>query len=81
MAILKLNGKEHFVNVRSIEITEVGAGRFEVTYDADRTFFVSGGRKAGGSRNDWFVQHELFYGDQWLPATSMIEAIKLGAQY
>lgn len=52
MAILKLNGKEHFINVRSIEIAEVGAGRFEVTYDADRTFFVSGGRKAGGSRND-----------------------------
>ena len=81
MALFKLNGKQHFINVRSIEIAEVGAGRFEVTYDPDRTFLVSGGRKAGGTSRDWFVQHELFYGDKWLPASSMIEAIKLGAQY
>ena len=81
MALLKLNGKQHFINVRSIDITEVGTGRFEVTYDDDRTFLVSGGRKAGGTSRDWFVQHELFYGDKWLPANSMIEAIKLGAQY
>ena len=81
MALFNLNGKQHFINVRSIDIAEVGAGRFEVTYDSDRTFLVSGGTKAGGSSRDWFVQHELFYGDKWLPANSMIEAIKLGAQY
>ena len=81
MTILKLNGKQHFINVNSVEIAEVGSGRFEVTYDNDRTFLVSGGLKAGGSSRDWFVKHELFYGDNWLPANSMIEAIKLGAQY
>ena len=47
MALLKLNGKLHFINVRDIELAEVGAGRFEVTYDNDRTFCVSGGTKAG----------------------------------
>jgi len=81
MALLKLNGKLHFINVRDIELAEVGAGRFEVTYDNDRTFCVSGGTKAGGSRRDRSVKHELFYGDKWLPANSLIEAIKLGAQY
>jgi hypothetical protein len=81
MAILKLNGKTHFINVSDIKITEVGAGRFEITYDNDRTFQVLGGTKSGGSSREWFVQHELLYGDKWLPANSMVQAIKLGAQY
>lgn len=81
MAILKLNGKEHFVNVSSLEIKEVKAGTYDVTYDGDRTFQVMGGTKSGGSSKEWFVKHELFYGDRWIHANSMIEAIKIGAQY
>lgn len=81
MALLKLNGKTHFINVASIEVKEVGKGRFEVTYDGDRTFEVSGGCAAGGGPREWFCKHPLFYGEQWLRAPSMIEAIRLGAQY
>lgn len=81
MALLKLNGKLHFIDVDSIEIKEVSAGKYEITYDGDRTFEVIGGRKAGGSKREWYVKHELFYGDRWLQTSSMIAAIKLGAQY
>lgn len=81
MALIKLNGRQHFVPVNSIEIKKVSSGKFEVTYDDFRTFEVVGGRGAGGSEREWFVKHELFYGDRWLPAKSMIEAIKMGAQY
>lgn len=81
MSILKLNGKTHFLNVNSLEVKEVASGRYEVCYDGDRTFTVLGGRRAGGSSRDWFCHHPLFYGDTWLPCSSMVEAIKLGAQY
>lgn len=82
MAILKLNGKTHFLNVNSIEVKETARGRWQVSYDnGARTFTVLGGRRSGGSARDWFCHHPEFYGDAWLPANSMIEAIKLGAQY
>ena len=81
MALLALNGRTYFINVASIEVKEVSNGFYLVTYDNDRTFQVIGGRKSGGSEREWFVKHELFYGDRHLPASSMIEAIKLGAVY
>lgn len=81
MALLKLNGRSHFINVDSIEINEVSAGRYTVTYDGDRSFTVIGGRKAGGYSHEWFCHHPLFYGDRYMPTKSMIEAIRLGAQY
>lgn len=81
MALLKLNGRTYFVDVNSIEVQKVSSGRYEITYDDCRKFEVSGGRAAGGGSRDWFVKHELFYGENWLPAASMIEAIKLGAVY
>ena len=79
--ILTLNNRKHFINADSLVITETGSGRFDVTYNDDRTFEVMGGTKSGGSKSEWFVKHELFYGDRWLNANSMIEAIKLGVQY
>lgn len=79
--ILTLNSKKHFINADSLAIEELGSGRFNVTYNDDRTFEVLGGTKSGGTSREWFVKHELFYGDRWLNANSMIEAIKLGVQY
>lgn len=79
--ILALNGSKHFINADSLVITETGSGRFDVTYNDDHTFQVMGGTKSGGTSREWFVKHELFYGDRWLNANSMIEAIKLGVQY
>lgn len=81
MALVKLNRHTYFVNVDTIEIREVSAGRFEVTYDNDRTFTVVGGVAAGGSAREWWVHHPLFYGDDYLPCKSKIEAIRMGAQY
>ena len=76
--LLNLNSKHHFINADSVV---TGSGRFDVTYNNDRTFEVMGGTKSGGSKSEWFVKHDLFYGDRWLNANSMIEAIKLGVQY
>lgn len=93
MAILKLNGQTHFINVSSIEVKVVSNGRWLVHYDRNvasdgevinegRSFIVVGGVKSGGARNEWFCYHPEFYGEgNWLPCKSMIEAIKLGAQY
>jgi hypothetical protein len=92
MAILKLRRHTYFVNVNSIKVTQVSAGRFNVTYDRNvsedgevinegRSFTVIGGRASGGTAREWFVHHPEFYGEEWLPCTSMIQAIRLGAQY
>jgi hypothetical protein len=92
MALLKLRRHTYFVPVNNITVKQVSAGRFEVTYDRvvaedgevldeGRTFTVVGGRAAGGTARDWWVHHPLFYGDQYLPCTSMIDAIRKGATY
>lgn len=92
MALFKLNGMTHFVDVNSISIKKVSNGRFAVTYDrvvADdgevicegRTFTVVGGRASGGAAHEWFCHHPEMFGDTWLPTKSMAAAIKLGACY
>jgi hypothetical protein len=81
MATARINGRLKFFDCDSIAITEVSSGRFEVTYDDERTFTVLGGRKSGGAAHEWFCHHPLFYGDAWLPKNSMVEAIKAGVQY
>lgn len=92
MALVKLRRHTYHVPVDNMEVVPVSAGRWQVRYDFDRTedgelvnegrtFLVVGGRASGGGPRDWYVQHELFYGDQWLPCTSMIDAIRKGAQY
>lgn len=80
MALAKINGRMQFFDTDRLEIKEEAAGRFTISYDKG-DFQVSGGRAAGGSARDWFVRNELFYGDRWLPANSMVEAIKMGVQY
>lgn len=92
MAILKLRRHTYFVNVDTIQVEQVSNGRFSVSYDRvvgedgevvseGHTFTVVGGVASGGSAREWFVHHPLFFGDEWLPCTSMIQAIRLGAQY
>jgi hypothetical protein len=91
MALAKINGRNYFINVDTIEITPVSNGRWEVTYDRKefegevvnegRKFLVVGGTKSGGAADEWFVHHPLFFGEEWLPTNSMVKAIKLGAQY
>ncbi len=80
MAIAKIKNREYFFNCNELTIAKTGNGRFDVSYDG-RTFEVMGGTESGGSSRDWFVRHELFYGDRWLPVGSMVEAIKTGVQW
>ncbi len=81
MALLNLNGYKHFIDVNSIKVKPVSAGRWEVTFDEGRTFTVIGGRHSGGASNEWFCHSPELYGEEWLPTRSMIAAIRLGAQY
>ena len=80
MALATINSREYHFNCTDLDIVKTGNGRFDVTYDG-RTFEVIGGTESGGSSHEWFVRHELFYGDRWLPVGSMVEAIKTGIQY
>lgn len=82
MALLKINGKSHFINCDEIAVKPVSNGRWEVSYDNGRhSFLVVGGTASGGARHEWFCSHPLFFGDEWLPTRSMVAAIKLGVQY
>lgn len=92
MAIITINTRKYFVNCNSISIAPVSNGRWEVTYDRDldadgevinegRKFIVIGGRKAGGAAHEWWVHHPEFYGDTWLPTSSMIAAVRTGVAY
>lgn len=82
MALIKLNRRSYYLPVRSVEVKKVSNGRFEVTYDDNRSFLVIGGVASGGAYNEWFCHHPEFYGDDaYLPTKSMIEAIRLGCQY
>lgn len=89
--ILTLNSKQHFINADSLVIDELGSGRFNVTYNDDRTFEVMGGTKSGGTSREWFVKHELFYGDRYWVSAAFVNGstpgfvhkdyeLKLGAQ-
>ena len=92
MALLKLRRHTYFLDVSTIAVEEVSAGRFKVVYDrviADdgevisegREFLVIGGRASGGSAREWFVNHPEMFGDKWIPHSSMIAAIRMGACY
>lgn len=91
MALAKINGRKHFFNCNTLAISPVSNGRWSVTYDRvedggdviseGRSFLVVGGRHSGGRSNEWFCHHPEFYGDNWLPCKSMVEAVKLGVAY
>jgi hypothetical protein len=81
MALLKLNGRLHFLDCNSIKVEKVSNGRFTVTMDGEMTFTVVGGRESGGAQHEWFCHCPRLYGDAWLPTNSMVKAIKMGAQY
>lgn len=81
MALLTINGRQHFVNVDRIEVHEVAAGYFAVSFDGKRQFDVIGGLASGGAANEWFCFMPELYGNQWLRCNSMVAAIKMGAMY
>ena len=80
MALVKINGRTKFVKTDKFEMQKVGSGRWEVKYDRG-SFTVIGGLESGGAANEWFCHHPEFYGDNWVPAKSMVQAIELGVAY
>ena len=80
MALVSINGRKNFFNTSKFEMRKVGSGKWEIEYDRG-TFTVIGGRESGGEAHEWFVHHPEFYGEQWLPTNSMVEAIRKGVVY
>jgi hypothetical protein len=80
MALATINGQRKFFDTDKLVITPVSSGRWSVEYDRG-TFMVVGGTKSGGARNEWFIHYPDFYGDEWLPCKSMVEALRLGVVY
>lgn len=82
MALLKINARPHFIDCDTIEVKKVSNGRFEVSYEpGNHKFLVIGGRESGGAAHEWFCYHPLFFGEEWVPCRSKVEAIKKGVQY
>ena len=81
MAITTINGRKYFIDVDSIEIKKISAGKFEVKFDDYHTFTVIGGRESGGAANEWFCHCPRLYGEKWLVTDSMVKAVKMGAMY
>ena len=75
-----INGRKYFFNCDTLVITKVSNGRWSVTYDRT-TFLVVGGIQSGGGHREWFVQNVEFFGEDYIKASSMVEAVRLGIQY
>lgn len=80
MALVKINGRTKFFDTDKFSMQKIGSGRWGVTYDRG-TFVVVGGRQSGGAAHEWFCYHPEFYGEQWVPAKSMVDAITKGVVY
>lgn len=81
MALIKINGRSHFIDRDTVEIAVISNGRWEITLDGDYKFIVVGGRKSGGASNEWFCHCPRLFGEEWVACKSMVEAIKLGASF
>lgn len=71
---LKVNGRtvSYAGNISSIE--QVSAGRWEGEAGGE-PFTIVGGRASGGASNEWWVKWEPAYGDEYLRATSAVQAV------
>jgi hypothetical protein len=81
MALVNINDHKYFFDCDKLEIKLVSNGRWSVKMDDLDAFIVVGGSKSGGARNEWFCHCPRLYGEEWVPTTSMVKAVKLGAQY
>lgn len=71
---IKVNGRNVYVN-RITEITQTRKGHFEgIAYGS--TFKIEGGKAAGGTSRDWFVEWDQGWNGS-INATSLVDAIKL----
>ena len=80
MALVKINGRQTFLDCDSFEMKKVGNGRFECDYGRAK-FDIIGGRESGGASNEWFVRNVEFFGDRYVPTNSFRAAVRLGVQF
>ena len=56
-----------------VEVTRIGAARWNGKLHGGETFHIEGGRAAGGGPRDWFIDSPLF---GTLHVSSFVEAVK-----
>jgi len=74
LSTLSVNGKFITCEPRISEIANVSAGRWEGIASGE-PFTITGGRGAGGSSRDWFVQWAHLAGEKHIPVSSAVEAV------
>ena len=73
--LIKINGRlQHFS--REITLNKDRPGHWSGTVNG-HVFKVEGGKAAGGTRRDWFVESGDFFGGNTLHADSLVECLKL----
>lgn len=80
MALLKINGREHYVMADEARLVKDKPGFYTLTYDG-REAKIVGGSESGGSMHEWMLYNEPYYGDRWLPAKSLVEAVRKAIAY
>lgn len=73
---LKVNGRVLAYDGRIHAIRKVSAGRWEGEACGE-PFTLIGGRAAGGSEREWYVQWAPGYGEAFIPAKSAFHALSL----
>ena len=73
--LLYVNGRDHFFN-REIILNKARAGYWFGTVNGC-PFNIYGGKHAGGSSRDWFVECGEYYGENTLQADSLAECLML----
>lgn len=79
MALLRVFGDVQFFDCSTIEVKRTAPGKWSGVVNGTREFEVIGGRHSGGSSREWYVRCPEFYGDAWLPTTSLVRALRLAA--
>lgn len=70
--LTKINGRTHYFSTIR-DIRKIQPGHWHVERNG-RFYHIEGGKAAGGSRRDWFVDG---FGGKGIPCTSLVDALKL----
>ena len=72
----KINGRTHYCS-RITTLRQVSPGHFEgTTYHGLSTFHITGGKHAGGTSREWFLDWPPV-SDVPFPCTSLVGALKI----
>tara|TARA_B110000503_G_scaffold61941_1_gene98240 strand:+ start:869 stop:1129 length:261 start_codon:yes stop_codon:yes gene_type:complete len=71
---INVNGRKSY-NGRIDAISKTGPGKWEGTASG-AAFTIVGGGPAGGYSNEWHLNWEYAYGDQWISLKSAKECVR-----